>query len=168
MLVHEKFGILSSDKNLFRIHSLNNIKLLKEYKLDFIKALTLVRKDKLKAKLLRDLRNTKYKEREIQAIPTAAQSHRMRSMQSERTSHYEVGPETMKAFENLMDTVPPKEETKETCLNKIKEVLSKPILKSVGNKAVDYKTHVKRLDGLKKLSQGFEIQHVNTVSYHNL
>jgi len=117
--------------------------------------------------MLRDLRNTKYKEREIQAIPTAAQSHRMKSMQSERTSHYELGPETMKAFENLIETMPQKEETKESCLEKIREVLSKPIL-NIQNKNVDLNTHVKRLDGLKKKSQAYEIQHVNTVSYYNL
>jgi len=96
------------------------------------------------------------------------QSHRMRSMQSERTSQYEIGLETIKAFENLMETVPPKEDAKESCLNKIKEVLSKPILFSVGNKVLDCRTHVKRLDGLKKVSQAYEVQRVNTKSYHNL
>jgi len=111
---------------------------------------------------MREMKNNKYKEREVRA-QTVANSIRLKSIQSERPSQFF---ESFKTLENQADLV--KEEPKNNFLFQIKEVLTKPIKDNTGNKPLDLNTHKKRVDGLKKIYNAYEIEQVNTKSYYNL
>lgn len=120
-----------------------------------------IRKDKLKAKLIREMKNTKYREREQIA---SVQSHRVRTLLSERASPYDFEPP--KDFETFGDMAS-KEDIKSSNLFRIKEVLTKPINTNIGM-LLDYKTHLKRLNGLKKKNATFCVERVNSENYSHL
>lgn len=151
--IHQKYGIFSSDNNLFRIQSHNYIKLLKE-------------KEKVQHHMIRDLKTAKYKKREhLQSnlLRASVQSNRLRSVQSNRDLPYGLEPLKVESSLEAMS----REEIKSPFLHRVREVLTKPIKDTDANKLPDYNTHVKRLESLKKKS-AMTVEHVNKTSYMSL
>lgn len=129
----------------------------------------MIRKEKVEAQLIRDIKSAKYKKREPlkpHNLKTNDPANRLKSVQSDRLFNY--GLEPLKMHHESSGDITMKEDLKSPFLQRVKDVLTKPIKDTDANKLPDYNAHLKRLDFLKKRYTNTEVERVNTASYFSL